>query len=87
MDFYAEDTAEARAIIAQANGADPASLDSAFDGLLFYSNAEALELLTGEYLEEVMPRMVARALDAGMVETDDFDLPGMIDTRYLEASD
>lgn len=87
MDYYNSDTDDARAIIAEANGADPDSLDSAFDGLLFYTNAEALDLLTGEYLDEVMPRMVSRSHDAGMIESDDFDLAAMIDTSYLESSE
>lgn len=65
--FTAENTDEGRAIIAAGVGSDVADLETAFDGVHYYTLAENRELLTGDYLTETLPALVSVAERIGLL--------------------
>ncbi|WP_157993009.1 ABC transporter substrate-binding protein [Leucobacter luti] len=66
--FTADHTAEAREIIATGVGSDVADLETAFDGVHYYSLAENRELLTGTYLTETLPALITVSERIGLLE-------------------
>lgn len=87
IDFFRNDEAAGREIIANGVGAaSPDDLEFAFDGVVFFDAEEMLEELTdGEYRQEVMPMMVGRSIDAGILEEGaEIDLDDLVDASFLE---
>nr|WP_233613302.1 ABC transporter substrate-binding protein [Leucobacter edaphi] len=80
--FTAEDPAKGREIIAKGVGSNVADLESAFDGVHYYTLAENRELLTGEYLTETLPALVTVAKRIGLIEGD-VDAKRAIRSEYL----
>ncbi|MFO1209738.1 MAG: ABC transporter substrate-binding protein [Amaricoccus sp.] len=82
---YKADTPGGRAIIAEAVGAKPEELATAFDGLVYYSLAENKDELAGHFTEAVVPQVKAAALKAGILRAD-VDLSEAIDGRFVDAA-
>jgi NitT/TauT family transport system substrate-binding protein len=82
---YQDNMEEGRAIIAEAVGATPEDLATAFEGVEFYSLADNREQLTGAYAHEVAPEVAAAAREAGLL-TEDVDFDAMIDGRFVDAA-
>ncbi|QZY52730.1 aliphatic sulfonate ABC transporter substrate-binding protein [Leucobacter tenebrionis] len=80
--YYDANTDEAREIIATGVGTDASELETAFDGVHFYSLAENRELLSGEYLEETLPALIEVAKRIGLV-SGDVDAASAIRTGFL----
>jgi NitT/TauT family transport system substrate-binding protein len=85
LDDYKANTEEGRAIIAEAVGAKPEELSTAFDGVVYYSLAENKTQLTGDFLNKVVPEVKAAATKAGLL-TQDIDLGQLIDSRFMDAA-
>lgn len=66
--FTEKNTDEGRAIIAAGVGSDVADLETAFDGVHYYTLAENREQLTGEYLTETLPALVKVAERIGLLQ-------------------
>jgi NitT/TauT family transport system substrate-binding protein len=82
---YQADTKGSRAIISEAVGAPPADLETAFDGVKYYSLAENKTQLGGDYLKKVMPSVKDAATKAGIL-TKDIDAAALIDPRFVAAA-
>ena len=82
---YRADTKGGRAIISEAVGAKPEELETAFDGVTYYSVAENKVQLTGDFLKKVAPDVMAAATKAGIL-TKTVDFAGMIDGRFVDAA-
>ena len=85
LDDYKANTEEGRAIIAEAVGAKPEELSTAFDGVVYYSLAENKTQLSGDFLNKVVPEVKAAATKAGLL-TQDIDLGQLIDSRFMDAA-
>lgn len=84
VDYYRDNTAEGREIIARGVGADPETLDSAFDGLAFYSLEENLSELGNGFIE-TMVDIQEGAYRAGMIRTR-VDGATLVNTSVVEAA-
>ena len=82
---YRKDTAGGRAIIAEAVGAKPEELATAFDGVVYYSLAENKTELAGNFTTKVIPEVQAAARKAGILQKD-VDLTQAIDSRFVDAA-
>jgi NitT/TauT family transport system substrate-binding protein len=82
---YRKDTAGGRAIIAQAVGAKPEELATAFEGVVYYSLTENKTELAGNFSSRVIPEVHAAARTAGILQKD-VDLTTAIDSRFVDAA-
>lgn len=82
---YRKDTAGGRAIIAEAVGAKPEELATAFEGVVYYSMAENKTELGGNFSSKVIPEVHAAARTAGILQKD-VDLTAAIDSRFVDAA-
>jgi NitT/TauT family transport system substrate-binding protein len=82
---YRKDTPGGRAIIAQAVGAKPEELATAFDGVVYYSLAENKSELNGSFAQRVIPEVHAAARKANILQKD-VDLTQAIDGRFVDAA-
>jgi NitT/TauT family transport system substrate-binding protein len=82
---YRKDTPGGRAIIAQAVGAKPEELATAFDGVVYYSIAENKGELAGSFARKVIPEVHAAARKANILQKD-VDLTQAIDGRFVDAA-
>lgn len=82
--FLDEDPDAGRAIIAAGVGSDVADLETAFDGVQFYTLDENRELLTGSYAEEQLPALVDVAVRIGLI-SEPVDAASIIDAGSLGA--
>jgi NitT/TauT family transport system substrate-binding protein len=82
---YRKDTPGGRAIIAQAVGAKPEELATAFDGVVYYSLAENKSELNGSFAQKVIPEVHAAARKANILQKD-VDLTQAIDGRFVDAA-
>ncbi len=80
--YYGEHTEEARAIIASGVGSSVDDLETAFDGVQYYTVAENHDLLTGEYLSETLPALTEVAREIGLI-SEDIDAESAIRSEYL----
>lgn len=67
---YRKNTAEDRAIIAEAVGAKPEELTTAFDGVQYYSVGEAAAAFKGDFSGKTFGDVLAAAKKAGLVKKD-----------------
>ncbi len=81
---YKADTAGGRATIAEAVGAKPEELATAFDGVQYFTVAENKTQLTGDFVNKVVPEVKKAAMSAGLI-SQDVDLAKLIDPRLVEA--
>ena len=56
IDFYGTNTKDAQAIITEGVGSKAGELDLAFNGVKFYTTAEAKALLAGDFITKTVPR-------------------------------
>jgi NitT/TauT family transport system substrate-binding protein len=82
---YRADKTAGQAIIAEAVGAKPEELTTAFDGVTYYSTAENKQHLAGDFLSKVVPEVKAAAQKAKLIEKD-VDLGKLIDGRFVDAA-
>lgn len=82
---YRKDMKGGQAIIAEAVGAKPEELETAFEGVTYYSMAENKTRLAGEFLTKVVPEVKAAATKAGLL-TKDVDAAGMIVGKFVDAA-
>jgi NitT/TauT family transport system substrate-binding protein len=76
---------EGRAIIAEAVGAKPEDLLTAFDGVRFFTLADNKAQFSGDFLTKVVPEVEAAAVKAGLL-TSDVDLATLMDGRFIDAA-
>ena len=82
---YRADTKGGQAIIAEAVGAKPDELATAFEGVTYYSLAENKTQLSGDFLKKVVPEVKAAATKAGLL-TKDVDAGAMIVGKFVDAA-
>jgi len=80
--FYESDTEEARGIIAENVGSDASALDSAFDGVKFFSLEDNATELGGTYLDSTLPAVQDIASEIGIVEGG-IDLTTAVDLTFV----
>jgi NitT/TauT family transport system substrate-binding protein len=85
LDQYNANTKEARGLIAKAMGASPEELETAFDGVHYFSVDENREQLKGSFANVAFPHVLKAASDAGLVEHP-VTPKQMIDARFAEAA-
>ena len=82
---YKASTEADRAIIAKAVGATPDDLKTAFDGVQYYSSAEASKAFAGDFKSKTFPDVLKAAKQAGLVSTDvSFD--AIVDPAFVDAA-
>ena len=84
--FYNSDTEEARQIIAENVGSDVEALDSAFDGVKFFSLEDNKTELGGTYLESTLPAVQDIASEIGIVKGG-IDLPTVVDLNFVTGAE
>lgn len=67
LDFYNANMTEGRAIISKAVGATPADLDTAFDGVKYFTLDENKAFLSHDFTSKTFPHILKAATDAGIV--------------------
>jgi NitT/TauT family transport system substrate-binding protein len=82
---YRADPTGGRAIIAEAVGAKPEELATAFEGVVYYSLDENKSELAGNFASKVIPEVHAAAKQAGILQQD-VDLASAIDGRFVDAA-
>ena len=82
---YRADNKGGQAIIAEAVGAKPEELATAFEGVTYYSLAENQTQLSGDFLKKVVPEVKAAATKAGLL-TKDVDAGAMIVGKFVDAA-
>ena len=82
---YNANLEEGRAIIAEAVGAKPEDLATAFDGVRFFNLADNKSQFSGDFLNKVVPEVEAAATKAGLL-TSDVDLATLMDGRFIDAA-
>ena len=82
---YNANLEEGRAIIAEAVGAKPEDLATAFDGVRFFTLADNKSQFSGDFLNKVVPEVEAAATKAGLL-TSDVDLATLMDGRFIDAA-
>lgn len=82
---YKANTEEDRTIISKAVGASPDDLKTAFDGVQYYSSAEAAKAFAGDFKTKTFADVLKAAKTAGLV-TQDVSADSMIDTSFVDAA-
>ncbi|MDQ0456850.1 NitT/TauT family transport system substrate-binding protein [Rhizobium paknamense] len=82
---YKANTEEDRAIIAKAVGASPDDLKTAFDGVQYYSSAEAAKAFAGDFTAKTFPDVLKAAKEAGLVSKD-VTAAAIIDPSFVDAA-
>ncbi|NEI73500.1 ABC transporter substrate-binding protein [Rhizobium lusitanum] len=82
---YKANTDADRAVIAKAVGATPDDLKTAFDGVQYYSSAEASKAFDGDFKTKTFADVLKAAKQAGLV-TQDVSADSMIDASFVNAA-
>lgn len=82
---YQADTKGGRAIIAEAVGSPADELDTAFDGVRYFSAAENVKELSGDFAKKTFDDVKAAAKSAGLLQQD-VGADKLIDARFAEAA-
>jgi len=85
IDYYESEPDAARAIIADSVGSDVESLDTAFDGVKFFSLEQNATELGGDYLTSVLPSVQDISAQIGLVEGG-LDLDSIVDSSFVESA-
>jgi len=85
LNAYNANPTEGRTIIAEAVGAKPEELATAFEGVKYFSLAENKTQFSGDFLNKVVPEVEAAATKAGLL-TKDIDLATLMDGRFIDAA-
>lgn len=83
VDFLMSDPDAGRSIIAKNVGSDVESLETAFDGVKFFSLADNKTMLGGEYLTKVLPDVQTIASEIGILKGGT-DLASKVDLSFVE---
>ena len=84
LKHYQAHTAEGRAAIAKGVGAEPAELQSAFDGVRFYSLGENKAELKGAFVKDSFAHIQKAASEAGIIQQP-VTPEQAVDARFAEA--
>ena len=82
IDFYKSNKSEAQEIIAENIGSKAEDLETAFDGVKFFSLEDNKKQLGDDYLNSVLPSVEESAIHAGIVEQK-LDLKSIVSTDFL----
>lgn len=82
---YKANTEASRAVISKAVGASPEDLKTAFDGVQYYSSAEAAKAFASDFKTKTFVDVLKAAKQAGLL-TQDVSADSIIDTRFVEAA-
>jgi NitT/TauT family transport system substrate-binding protein len=82
---YNADTPGGRAIISKAVGSSVEDLNTAFDGVRYYSLAENKGALTGDFSTKTFADVEAAAKNAGLLQSD-VTPEQMIDPAFVKAA-
>lgn len=82
LDFYNANNAEGRAIISKAVGATPDDLNTAFDGVKYFTLDENKALLSHDFSTKTFPHILKAATDAGIV-TQPVSVEQTIDASFV----
>jgi NitT/TauT family transport system substrate-binding protein len=82
---YKANTKEARDIIAKVVGASPEDLVTAFDGVQYYTTAEAQKSFAGDFKTKTFVDVLKAAKTAGIL-TQDVTVEQMMDTSFVDAA-
>ena len=85
IDDYKADTAGGRAIISKAVGSTVEELNTAFDGVRYYSLADNKTALTGDFSTKIFADVEAAAKNAGLLQGD-VTPQQMIDPAFVNAA-
>lgn len=85
VDYYRQNTRAAQDAIARDLGADPGSLDSAFDGITLYDAQQNKEGLSSGELLDAIRSVATIAHDAGLTSSV-IDIRDLVDTRFVDAA-
>jgi NitT/TauT family transport system substrate-binding protein len=85
LQYYKAHTQEGRAIIAKSVGSTLADLETAFDGVRYYSLAENKKALEGDFATKTFADVLAAAKKAGILSTD-VSAAQLIDPRFVAAA-
>lgn len=83
VDFLLSDPDTGRGIIAEKVGSDVESLETAFDGVKFFTLADNKTMLGGEYLTTVLPDVQTIATEIGILKGGT-DLASKVDLSFVE---
>ena len=85
LQYYKDHTKEGREIIAKSVGSSLADLETAFDGVRYYSLAENKQSLQGDFATKTFADVLQAAKKAGIL-TKDVSAAEMIDPRFVAAA-
>lgn len=83
IDYYNANTDAARTVISKGVGEDPAALETAFDGVKYYSGAENASDLGGSFKTTTMPLVLKAAKAAKIIEGDP-DINALVDPEFVK---
>lgn len=83
IDFYETNTDEGQAIISEGVGAEVADLETAFDGVTFYGEAENKTELAGEFATTTLQEVFDAAKDAGILDGT-VELDKVVDPQFVQ---
>lgn len=85
IEFYEANEEEAQEIITKADGAEPGSLDTSFQGVKLYNLAENKELLPGEFVTKTAVDVSRAANNAGILE-EEVEPQSVTEPAFVEAA-
>lgn len=83
VEFLTDNPEEGRQIIADALGTQSDDLDSAFEGVSYYTGADSADALSGGFVTETIPLIAESMVKAGMIESIP-DFAGFVNTDFVE---
>ncbi|MBZ6572191.1 ABC transporter substrate-binding protein [Klebsiella grimontii] len=84
LDYYNANTTEGRAIISKAVGTTPEDLNTAFDGVKYFTLSDNKALLAHDFTTKTFPHILKAATAAGII-TQPITTEQTIDTRFANA--
>ncbi len=85
VNAYRANEKQGRVIISKAVGAKPSELETAFDGIKFYSLSDNAQQLEGDFLHKTIADVAQAARKAGILKGP-VDAPKLIDSRFVHAA-
>ena len=85
IEFYEQNKEEAQEIITAADGAEPGSLATSFEGVKLYGLAENQKLLPGEFTTKTAVDVSKAANNAGILE-EEVDPSTVVEPAFVEAA-
>jgi NitT/TauT family transport system substrate-binding protein len=85
IEFYEAHEEEAQEIITKADGAEPGSLSTSFQGVKLYNLEENKKLLPGEFVEKTAVDVSKAANNAGILE-EEVEPSSVVEPAFVEAA-